>query len=330
VSTAPSGRLEAAVGGGNAACADDRDPHRGGSWPSIPSACDHTRGADGHAPEDGPLNGRSNDTPYRRLGRAIGPLVARRYPRRVGLFELSALGSLEWMRRHLAIINELQAFRRSIDSGPLEVLDFGGADGSLARALRLYGIAHLYKITVADIEAPPAPPDDAPSEGTFLLLDPEGDLPLPDRSVDIVVSSDVFEHIPPELRAGWAAELHRVARHGQVHSVPADDPDGSWASTETDVAFQSWYRGLTGGDERWTSEHLANGVPTIAELQSLFPSATIKGIVNCNVWLHSMHAKYGRKDFAHRVAFVTDYLRRYRRLEDRPPHKNALLVVRQA
>jgi hypothetical protein len=41
-----------------------------------------------------------------------------------------------------------------------------------------------------------------------------------------------------------------------------------------------------------------------------------------------MHAKYGRKGFLDRLGFAIRYRRDYRAMEQRPPYKNALLVIR--
>ena len=271
----------------------------------------------------------AESTGYRRLGRRVAALVIRGFPRSFGLFELAALGSIEWMRRHLAIINELERTRREARADVLTVLDFGGADGSLGRAMRLYRLERHYRIVTADIEKPEAPAQESPNVG-FILLDPDGKLPATDQAFDVVVSSDVFEHIPSTERQRWAAELGRVARLGQVHSVPADSADKRWASTETDREFGSWYEDTFGLPERWTSEHLATGAPSVEELRSIFPGVAVSGIVNCGVWQSSMRAKYGPKDPLSRLKFALYYAANLRRMEHQPPYKNALLVMRPA
>ena len=243
------------------------------------------------------------------------------------MFELAALGSIEWMRRHLAIINELERMRREVRADVLTILDFGGADGSLGRAMRMYRLEPHYRIVTADIEEPETPAQEPPNVG-FILLDPNGNLPATDRAFDVVVSSDVFEHIPSTERQRWAEELGRVARLGQVHSVPADSADQRWASTETDRAFGRWFEDTFGYPERWTSEHLATGVPSVEELRSIFPGVDVSGIVNCGVWQSSMRAKYGPKGPLSRLKFAFYYAANLRRLEHRPPYKNALLVMR--
>jgi hypothetical protein len=185
-----------------------------------------------------------------------------------------------------------------------------------------------YRITTADIEAPASGiAKSAPNIG-FVVLDPDGDLPMETDSFDVSVSSDVFEHIPKQGRRHWASELDRVARMGQVHTVPADSRDGLWASTDADKAFAAWHKATLGEDERWTNEHLAIGAPYIEELRSIFPEASVSGIVGCDVWqvtseLYRPQADHGplavRRDLSIELSSI----------EQRPPYKNALLVIRR-
>lgn len=267
-------------------------------------------------------------TPARRLGRRAARLLARRFPRRFGLLEVLALGSLEWMRRHLAIINALEGIRAESGSHILHLLDFGGADGSLARALDFYGLTAHYRIVIADIDsAAIASASIRPPTESAILIDPHGQLPFEAGAFDVVVSSDVFEHIPVEDRARWATELARVSRIGQVHSMPADSEDGRWTSTATDTAFDRWHHARFGSRERWTTEHLETGLPTIEALRHLFPSGRIEGLSNSAAWLEAMHAQFGATHALARARFVIRYLTRLRKFESRPPFKNCLVIV---
>jgi ubiquinone/menaquinone biosynthesis C-methylase UbiE len=267
-------------------------------------------------------------TRARILGRWAARIVARRFPRRFGLLEVLAIGSVEWMRRHLAIINALEAIRTESQQETLRVLDFGGAGGSLARALDFYGLSTRYRLILADIDnAAISTAIIRPPTERAVLIDPDGPLPFDDGEFDVVVSSDVFEHIPRGARARWAAELERVCRLGQVHSMPADSGDGRWTSTLTDIAFDRWYFERFGFRERWTVEHLEAGLPTIEMLREIFPSSRISGISNSSVWLESMRAQFGPKHPAARGLFALAYFTKLRRLESRPPFKNCLVIV---
>ncbi len=259
-------------------------------------------------------------------------LVPVRLPRQVGLFEALAypyIGSFEWMRRHLLIIEELERIRVAQQRQDLTVLDFGGADGSLARALRLYRVAGRYRLVLADIDRLAV--DAAPIDQLIVrrLVIDRPPLPLPDDSVDVAVSSDVFEHIPPPLRAAWAGELRRVARLGQVHTMPLDSADGRWASSEADREFAGWYRGRYGRDEPWTAEHLAIGPPTATELGGIFGASSLVGFGNVHVWQRFVRDEFTPAPPWRRLAFATSHLAELRTADATPPLKSGLVVVRR-
>ena len=257
------------------------------------------------------------------------PLLVR-WPRGFGLFEVILylrVGSLEWLRRHRLIIGELERMRRAVGVERLRVLDFGGLSGSLAFAVRLYGLTGRYEIHVVDIER------DAidgialrPPLVGKLAIDPAPPLPFPDAWFDVAVSSDVFEHIPRELRGPWADDLARVARVGQVHTVPCDSSDARWASSAVDLEFGSWYASKFGEPEPWTVEHIANGVPTVEELSAAFHPTKLSGLANTAIWIDSMRVQYGSPGLGRRIRFVIRYLAQ-RRADRNPPFKGCLIVV---
>lgn len=219
--------------------------------------------------------------------------------------------------------------RRAARAPRLLVLDFGGLSGSLAHAIRLYGLTHNYEIHVVDIERKAiAAIELRPPLVGKLGIDPIPPLPYPDGSFDVVASSDVFEHIPRKLRTAWADELARVARIGQVHTVPCDSPDAIWESSAVDREFASWYESVIGEPEPWTMEHITNGVPTISELTSAFRPTKLRGLANTAIWIDSMRVQYGPGGWLRRLGFIIRYIAR-RRIDRRPPFKGCLIVIDQ-
>ncbi len=100
------------------------------------------------------------------------------------------------------------------------VLDNGCGDGALAIMLAGKGI----KLTTCDISAPniARAREYAEKEGLagkieFLTADAEN-LPFPDNSFDLVVSSHVLEHLP-DFRKGLK-EIHRVTRKRAIIAMP--------------------------------------------------------------------------------------------------------------
>jgi SAM-dependent methyltransferase len=265
----------------------------------------------------------------RRLLEAAAPVIVP-WPRGFGLFETVLylrVGSLEWLRRHRLIIGELERMRRAAEAEQLRVLDFGGLSGSLAHAIRLYGLTGRYEIHVVDIEREAIEGVELrPPLAGKLAIDPVPPLAYPDGSFDVVVSSDVFEHIPRELRSAWADELARVARIGQVHTVPCDSSDARWESSAVDREFAAWYESALGEPERWTVEHIANGVPTVDELTAAFHPTELRGLANTAIWMESMRVQYGPPRRLRRVRFIARYIA-HRRTDERPPFKGCLIVV---
>ena len=264
----------------------------------------------------------------RLAGEEMFARVPWRFPRTFGAAEvcLCAGGaSIDFVRRHAAIVSELEAWRARLDQR-IDVLDFGGANSPLSKFLRLYGLAKHYRVIVADVDATAIeaaqlrPPLEA-----AVVLHPDGTLPFADQSVDVSVSSDVFEHIPKPDRRRWADELLRVTRLGQVHNVPCDGED--YASTATDAAFQAWHTELFGVPEQWSAEHIANGVPTVDELLDLFPGSQVRGIANAEYWLETMKDEASRTSLPARVARSIRYVVRGSQNSAKSPFKACLLTV---
>jgi hypothetical protein len=80
------------------------------------------------------------------------------------------------------------------------------------------------------------------SDPNVFLIQGSGDrLPFPDQSFDLVLTSAVILHNPPEIAEAMRRELLRVARHWCVHN---EDTDTTYNRFGYDTA--AWYqkRGL--------------------------------------------------------------------------------------
>ena len=154
-----------------------------------------------------------------------------------------ALTAADTWERHLVVARLAEA--------PRQVVDVGGLPGQLRSFLP--GAS----VVAANIE----PPAD-------LLVEP-GALPFRDRAIEVVTSLDALEHVPPPERARFVAELVRVTRRRLVLCCPLGTPEH--ARAEHEVA--AWYRDLTGAEHPWLREHLANGLPTKAELEGWLAAA---------------------------------------------------------
>lgn len=136
------------------------------------------------------------------------------------------------------------------------VLDVGGHPGTLARLLRpLFPTAEI--LTVDRVEADLEHYRHA--DGTAL--------PFAEASFDIVVSSDVLEHVSPAERRAFVAELCRVARAFVVLGAPFHHP----AVEAIEAQLNAFHAARLGADHPWLGEHVAHGLPRLPETLALFP-----------------------------------------------------------
>jgi SAM-dependent methyltransferase len=158
--------------------------------------------------------------------------------------------------------------------------EIGGLGGAPSRAPRVLDVGcgrvglralepHL-EITGVDL----APVPDYP--GPFVQADATVGLPFSDGEFDLAYCSSVIEHVPPERRAAFAAEVKRVARRWFVQtparSFPIEPhsllPGAHWLPPGLRRFY--WRLGVTGGWEqiellsRGEFEELF-GAPALAE-----------------------------------------------------------------
>lgn len=136
----------------------------------------------------------------------------------------------------------------TLAESPSSMLDVGGIKGELAIFLP------ETEITTINIEGEDA---DAHFDGDRL--------PFADGEFEVAVSLDVLEHIPAQDRALHFRELARVARRKVIVCCPLGTPE----HVEAERTISAWHEDYTGRDHRFLSEHLENGLPTEAELESL-------------------------------------------------------------
>jgi SAM-dependent methyltransferase len=146
----------------------------------------------------------------------------------------------------------------------MRVLDVG------CGALGLRALEPALDITGVDLVARPGYP------GPFVQADAAERLPFADGQFDLAYSSSVLEHVPPERRAGFAAEVRRVARGFYVQtpawSFPVEPhallPFAHWLPPW--LRRRYWRLGAQGHWEdvallrRWELEALF-GAPVVAE-----------------------------------------------------------------
>jgi hypothetical protein len=91
-------------------------------------------------------------------------------------------------------------------------------------------------------------------------------LPFLDRSFDVVVASDVMEHLPPENRTELISEILRVARRFAVFAYPCGP-----AAFALDKKLRGDYLSQSIAPPVWLEEHMRYQFPT----EDLFRAAPI-------------------------------------------------------
>ncbi len=90
-------------------------------------------------------------------------------------------------------------------------------------------------------------------------------LPFPNAAFDITVTIDTLEHMPRERRPAFVRECLRVSAKALIVAAPFGSPGHAEAETRLHALFQA----LTGQPHPYLAEHVAYGLPDIAEIQHL-------------------------------------------------------------
>ena len=97
-------------------------------------------------------------------------------------------------------------------------------------------------------------------------------LPFRDSSVDVVTAHDTLEHIPPDLRGAFLAELVRVGRKLVILTGPVWQEEVAAAEARID----RFVREITGSDHQFLAEHVELGLPHPAEIEGFFQRQSLE------------------------------------------------------
>lgn len=87
------------------------------------------------------------------------------------------------------------------------------------------------------------------------------ELPFHKNSYDVVISTDMLEHIPPNYRQKAILEMLRVAKRLVILEVPTG-PLSQKQDRELDIRFQKVFKSR----DKFLSEHVENGLPKNDEI----------------------------------------------------------------
>jgi SAM-dependent methyltransferase len=154
---------------------------------------------------------------------------------------------LNWLARYAPAVAALE------EAGPLgSVLDVGCGRHGLACVRPEQPFVGLEINFTGD----PAP--------TMVAYEAEpGPLPFADAAFDTVICLDALEHIPPEDRAGFVAELARVTAGRLLLACPTD------AAQPLDDMMRRHFAEIGAPEPSWLGEHAECGLPTATAVEEL-------------------------------------------------------------
>ena len=173
---------------------------------------------------------------------------------------------LNWAARYYPIIRTLKAHDLFNKGSLLEI-----GSGSI-------GIGRFRKVPFVGCDLTfPMPPEWPMTPITASAAQ----LPVKDQQFDVVVASDVLEHIPPGLRPAVIGESLRVARKLVIFGFPSGE--SAWESDKTLYnAYVNDKRSLPG----WLAEHMEAPFPDTQLFQAV-DGWNIEQVGNENIRFHS-------------------------------------------
>jgi len=159
---------------------------------------------------------------------------------------------------------------------PMRILDVGGADGLLGNFLK------KDEVVIMDVQ----------TVSPNIVLSDITHAPFVNRSFDLVVSSDVYEHISPKNRKKTVSEMLRISKNYIILGAPFYSPE----IKEAEIIANNFWLKATGEQHRWLKEHIDNKLPREDELEPFLKERGYTfyklGTNNLFLWLNVMLFSY--------------------------------------
>jgi hypothetical protein len=161
------------------------------------------------------------------------------------------------------------------------------------------------------------------------LIASAADLPVADKSFDVVLASDVLEHIPPELRERVIREALRVARRLVIFGFPC-----GVAAHDADKALKQFYLSNQMEVPMWLEEHMEADFPELSLFRDL-PGWKVVQFGNESIRFHTwMMQQETRRLFARitgkLVRVAPPLVEPFLRMADGSPYYRQIFVLTPA
>lgn len=213
--------------------------------------------------------------------------------------------------------------RRSLDAGPLRILDVGDPFGTISQ---LFAEDHTFSLDLYSVES-------ARTAGHRHLIGSGYELPFPDGAFDLVASHDTFEHLEQGRRLDFVAELLRVSRGPVLVVAPFSDP----RTARCESIVNAYFAARTGDTVGALDEHAHFGLPDVEELTAWARHQSLDCRVFGDGWLYHWIAFYhlkahltaqGRTEEMGRLHAAVNVDESLRHLDRRPPHYRRSVLLR--
>jgi len=169
-------------------------------------------------------------------------------------FDQLSLPSDLYSRNYL-IGESIRQYRKQFQFGGLRVLDVGGRGGMLSSFLDERDEFKILDILEGSDE------NLIVGDGTDMKM-------FKDDSFDVVVSGDVYEHIPQDKRRTFVSEAMRVSRDLVILAGPFD----RLGVHDAEVMVNDFFKDFAGKDHQWLHEHMKYGLPDSVQFEQFVQS----------------------------------------------------------
>ena len=174
--------------------------------------------------------------------------------------------------RNYIIANVINNYYKS-SNAKIRILDVGGKNGRLRDFLD----KSKFDLIVLDI-------DPKPDTKEYIVGDARA-LPFKPKSFDVVVSSELLEHIPPNDRIKVLENMIEVSKDLVILAAPFYSKEVEDAEVRANEFFKRFF----GTDHRWLKEHIENGLPRERDIEEFIKSKDLNFTKiqtnNINNWL---------------------------------------------